>query len=263
MQVITINNEKYNIPQSWNDITLKQQIEISEFVKRDDTFKNIHMISTYTGIPMELVKKMNISQFKQILNIMEFLQTEVKPIIVKSFDYNGHTYQVADSMLKGETQDFLSIEAMLKVYKDNQTKALPYILAITCKREGETLDSFDPEVRAKDFEGLSWELANNVWFFFAKTGHLLSIDIKRFLEVQDKQMEMSLHYTENLLKQQVGQGLFKRFRRMYLRLLINYTRRSWKNFLIIIQLKSSDKNLKPKFMKRMSNWLKLKVGNRP
>ncbi len=262
MVKITVNDVEYNVPTKWEDITVQQQIEITEVANRDETFRNLHMISTYTGIPLELVKKMNINQFKSVLNLMKFLAEPIENKVVSSFTFNGKTYQVADSLLKGETQDFLSIEGILKKYKDNQSKALPYIIAIVAKQQGETLDSFDVHKRAEEFKNLPYTVANNIWFFFAQTERVLSISTKQYLAIQDKVLEESLSYTESMLKQSDGQGLYKRLLRTSLLWYIKSIRKSWTNFLTSTQSESSTTNSNQKSKKSRLKSLVEKVRSK-
>jgi hypothetical protein len=259
MNIIKVNDIEYNIPTSWDEITIGQQIEISELVNRDESFRNIHMISTYTGIPMEILQRMNINDFKKILNIMKFLKEEHNPVVIKSFVHKGNIYFLADSMLKGETQDFLSIEGILKRFKDNPTKALPYIVAITCKRQGETLTDYDAVQRGEEFLDLPYSTVNNIWFFFAETGNMLSNSIKQYLSLQDKAMEASLSYSESMVKQSDGQGLYKKLAKTYLLWYIKSTRKSWKNFSTTIQSGFSKPTWRNVFQKNRSKNLKIKT----
>lgn len=256
MITISVNDVKYKVPQSWDDITIAQQIEISEVVNRDEQFRNLHLVSTYTGIPLDLVKRMNINQFKQVLDIMKFLTVPYKPKIIKSFTHNGKEYFLADSLLAGETQDFLSIEGILKRYKDNQTKALPYVIAIVAKQNSEKLDDYDVWKRGEEFKTLPYSVANNVWFFFAQTEKALSINIKQFLGIQDKVMEASLSYSESTLKQSVGQTWLKKLLKATLLLYIRFIRKSWKNFSTTIQSEPSKENWRQRFKKRILSKLK-------
>lgn len=248
---ILVNDVQYEIPQNWSEITIAQQIEVSMVSERDEDFRNIHLISTYTGIPMDLIRKMNINQFRSILNLMTFISNPPENKIIQSFTHNGHEYFLADSMLKGETQDFLSIEGILRKFKDNQAQALPYVIAIICKRQGETLDSFDVYQRAEEFKTLSYQVASDVWFFFAQTERILSNNIQQFLVIQDRAMEASLDYSETMLKRQVGQGLFKRLLRTILVLYVRSIRKSWKSFLTTTQSVPSS-----------PNWIRRLVKNR-
>lgn len=257
MTTIKVNNEEYNVPSSWSDVTIAQQIEIAEMVNRDDQFRNLHMISTYTGIPIELVKKMNINQFKSILNIMTFLSEPIKNEVIKSFTFDGHEYFIAPSILAGETQDFLSVEGLMNRFKDNQTKALPYIIAVIAKRKGETLDNYDPWTRGEQFKNLPYSVAHNIWFFFAQTEAILSIDIKQFLAVQDKTMEASLSYSAHTLKKLDGLPLSKRLLRAILLLYMRFISKSYRSFSTGIQSTYLNKNLKkPSLMNRLSNLVK-------
>lgn len=247
MTTIKINDIEYQIPTNWDDITLQQQIDVSIMRNRDEDFRTLFMIHTYTGIPMEILRKMNINHFKSILSLMSFLSENPKGKSIKHIDHNGNRYFLADSVLKGETQDFLSIEAVLKKYKDNQTMALPYIIAIVCKRQDETLSDYDAEQRAEEFKTLPYQTAMDVWFFFAQTERYFSQNIKAFLEVQGQVLEASLSYTESLMKKQVGLVWYKRFLRTILLLYMRYIRKDWTSFYRTYLSRISDQTLKREF----------------
>lgn len=257
MVKIKVNDVEYSVPSSWDEVTIAQQIEISEVKDRDEDFRNLHLISTYTGVPLDLVKRMNINQFKSVIKLLEFLSQPIQNKVINSFTFNGKTYQIADSLLRGETQDFLSIEGVLKKFKDNQVKALPYIIAIVAKQEGETLDSFDVHKRAEEFKSLPYTIANNIWFFFVQTEKVLSISTKQYLAIQDKVLEASLSYSESIVKQSDGRGLYRKLLKIYLLWYIKSTRKSWTLFLTITPYASSSQNLiKPSVKSRLSNLVK-------
>lgn len=255
MNTILVNQIEYNIPSSWDEITLDQQIEISKVVERDEEFRNVHMISTYTGIPMELIRKMNIKYFKQILELMKFLSQPIENKVVKSIVHNGHEYHLDDSILAGETQDFLSIEGLLKKYSKNQVEALPYIIAVVAKRNGETLDSYDIYKRAEEFRTLPYSTANNIWFFFAVTEKAYSLNTKQSLTAMGQVLEVSLNYSKNTLEQQVGLTWSKRLLRVILLSYIKYISKSWKSFLTTILSEPSKENWRVKFKKNISKML--------
>lgn len=257
MVKIKVNDVEYSVPSSWDEVTIAQQIEISKVVDRDEQFRNLHMISTYTGVPLDLVRRMNINQFKSVVEIMTFLSKPIPNKIIKSFTHNGNEYFIADSLLRGETQDFLSVEGLLKKYKNNQTEALPYIVAIIAKKSGETLDNYDPWARGIEFMTLPYSTVHSIWFFFAQTEKVLSLNTKQFLEIQDKVLEASLSYSESIVKQSDGQGLYRKLLKTYLLWYIKSIRKSYRNFSIGIPLESSNKNLTVKSKKsRLSNLVK-------
>lgn len=258
MTTIKINDIEYNIPRSWDDITIRQQIEISKVRDRDDDFKNLHLVSTYTGIPLEIIRRMNINQFKSIIGLMPFISQDVPHSVIKDFTFNGETYHLLDSILQGQTQDFLSIEGVLKKFKNNQVEALPYIIAIVAKKKGETLDQFDVWKRGEQFMDLPYPLAQSIWFFFAQTEKTLSINTAQFLAIQDKVLEASLSYSENTLKRLDGLPLSKRLLRTTLLYYIRSTRKDWKNFWTGTQSVHSKQSWIKRFQTSISNSLKPK-----
>jgi hypothetical protein len=264
MNKAIVNGIEYNIPETWDEVTVRQQIAISEVTDRDDMFLNYYLISQYTGIDLELIKKMNINQFKQIMELMSFLNEKLEPKTITSFEFKGEKYYLMDSLLKGETQDFLSIEGIMKKYKDNPAKALPYIIGIIAKKQGESLSDYDVWKRGELFMELPYPIANDIWFFFANSEKILSNNIQQYLIIQDKVMEASLSYSESMLKQSDGQRLSMRLAKATLLYYIRFIRKDWTRFLTGIQSESSITNSKQKSkkskLKRLVQRVKDKFG---
>jgi hypothetical protein len=252
MQTVKIADTEYRVPTSWDDITIRMQIELSLVKDRDEEFKNIHLISTYTGIPMDILRRLNINDFKRLLGLMDFLNKPLENKVIEKFEFRGKEYYLADSMMKGQTQDFLSIEGIMKRYKDNQVEALPYVIAIVAKQRGETLDSFDVWKRGEEFKDLPYSIANAVWFFFAMTEKALSIDTKQYLAVQEVVVETQLNLSESILKKWDGLPLSKRLLRTILLLYIRFIRKGWRNFLTGTQSERSKQSWIKGLMKKLS-----------
>ncbi len=243
MTTIKVHDTEYDIPTSWYDVTVKQEIEIEQLKDRDEQFRYLHRTSVYTGIPIPILKKMNINQINAVNSLMKFLFTPIpKEETITTFEFKGHTYYLMDSIIAGETQDFLSNEGVIKHFKDNPEKALPYIIAVVAKRKGESLENYDVWKRGEEFLELPYPIAKSIWFFFAHIGTLLSIDTQRFLLLQDKVLEAQLNYSESTLKGLDGLPLYKRLLRT---ILLSYSRslnKSWKTFLTSTQSEFSKQN---------------------
>lgn len=235
MKVITYKEKNYSIPTSWDEVKLEQQIELTRFSARDETFRNLHLISTMTGIDIEEVKVMNINVLKDILHCLSFLSKTPELKKITEFEFNGEKYGILDSIIEGQTQDFFSIEGLLKKYKDNQAEALPYVIAVIAKKDGETLDKYDVIKRGEQFKNLPYPIAYSIWFFFVQTERTLPKDMESYLTLQNQTMEATLNYSEVMLKQSVGQGWYRKLVKAILLLYIRFIRKSWKNFLITRQ----------------------------
>jgi hypothetical protein len=233
MEVIKVNDKKYNIPTEWNDITIGMQVMQSRFKQSDSRLYAAHFVNTYTGIPVEILKRMKVDDFKAILMKLKFLtSTKVEDNSVNFFEHKGIKYNVLSSLEKAETQDFLSIESLLQEFKDNQVEAMPYIIAILAKKPNESLDDYDVMERGREFMDLPYPMVAGIWVFFCQLGRISVINSPQFSNLQRVLIQQSLNYTENTLRKRAGLGLLKRLLKATLLLYIRYINKNLKNFLV-------------------------------
>ena len=222
MKKITLNKQKYNCPTSWSDITVQDQIRVSQIAaEHTGLTKNLQLIAGYAKIPVEEIKRTHISKLTNLLKHLDFIVEPMNEDPIYSFEHRGHEYSVMQSLQDAEFQDFISLESVMAMYKDNNFEALPMMIAILCKREGESLDSYDIEERAKEFLDLPIDTANRVSVFFSRIGLISQINTPTFLEAYQKktnqELTNSLDELESTIQQSGGQGLLGNLRRWTLR----------------------------------------------
>lgn len=81
MVTIKINNHEYDIPTSWNDITLKQYINLATYV---DDINHIRLLSIFTGIEYDVLANFPCDDFQiKVIPEMIFLQEELDILTIK------------------------------------------------------------------------------------------------------------------------------------------------------------------------------------
>ena len=222
MKTIQFNNNKYKIPESWEDVTLKMQMLVSTVASEQAYVKTIGILAGYTSIPVEELKAAKIGDLERIMGSMGFMKTPIPEEPVMEFSHNGEDYQVATNMLDQQFQDYVAIQTAIAEYGDNKWLLTPYILAVMAKRGAEeTLDDFDIMERAKLFEDIPVPIANGITAFFL-TSSKASKFITMFsspvlqesiLHAKVKELEDSV----SLLRKQRGGNILIRLWTMILR----------------------------------------------
>ena len=134
----------WNVPSSWDEVTLKQYQEIERYYdgkdKGFDIREVLHILTNHTEdeinmLPLEFLEK--------IMGSLSFLQEPIKEEEPRNWvEIDGERYTVhTEQQLK--TGEYIASDTALKGDKHNYAG----ILAILCRKEGELYDSkFEAEV---------------------------------------------------------------------------------------------------------------------
>ena len=204
MKQIKFNDNEYNIPEYWHDVTVGMLIKAAELSELLEEAPIIAIISAYTGIPVSQLKLSKTNEVQEIITTMSFITTPYEAKPKTSFTLDNIEYECEDELVNQKFEDFVSIQTALYNHRDEPTRALPRLLAILCKKEGETLDDIDLNERSKLMEDLPMTYAKDVECFFLHSLNayrsltlLSSIpDIQREIvlaKVQELQSTVKLH----------------------------------------------------------------------
>lgn len=219
MKTITVNNKKYITPESWQEVTLKQQIQIS---KDTDAIiipelKKFAILSAYAGIPIVELKQAKLTELTEVFKSIKFINEDLPTHSITFFEFNGKKYHCGQNLIEMQFQDFISIENTLAENSGNTQQALPTILAIMCKQVKdngllETIDDYDITARAKEFEDLPITIAHSLSLFFSASEKVLLNTFPLFLNPENQQviMQKQIDTVESMLKELAGKGLLMR-----------------------------------------------------
>lgn len=155
---------KWDVPTSWDDVTLAQLIEIDR-ERATEQPSLTKVVAILCGKPVEAVEQLPVEFVESILSRMGFIkeQPDVKPSC--SIVVDGETYSV-DVREKLKFGEWVAFNAIQQSEPDNVAK----ILAVVCRKDGEVYDSqFENEVfesRVRMFESVPCVDALNVVAFF-------------------------------------------------------------------------------------------------
>ena len=209
----------WNVPKSWDEVTLKQYQEIERYYdgkeENFDVRKVLHILTNHTEdeinmLPLEFLEK--------IMGSLTFLQEPIKEEEPRNWiEINGERYTVhTENQLK--TGEYIASDTALKGDKHNYAG----LLAILCRKEGELYDSkFEAEVledRIKLFEKQPITKILCIIGFFLQlyitsmTPTLLSSKIREAIDLTRKDIETSAKNGE--LSKRSMKSLEKKLRKL-------------------------------------------------
>lgn len=137
MIVIELNGKEYNLPEGWNEVSVRVFQEIAEIAGRYSDYKSdieyiVDMLEGLTGAPKEELMKMTRRSFDALTSKITWVNGEVKPSKKTNWLIGGEEWIPVtdlDSLTMGDT---VSLEIMIK--ESNETTILGNILPILIRR---------------------------------------------------------------------------------------------------------------------------------
>jgi len=202
------------IPTEWKDITLNHWAELSTIIQKhqknselkktsltekysdfdnlDKIIKDVEFVDNVslnkdifcflTGLDDDDIKKTDINQVTQVIEVIGMLTEEYKPKGIKSFDLDGETYYFPSDSLKNNTYgDFIEstqLDMTIEHMKNGRYDVLPEQMAILCRRIDEEFDDKLIPEKTKKFKKLTMDIVYEFAFF-------LTIQSKRLLKVSN------------------------------------------------------------------------------
>jgi len=240
MKKFQYKNVKYEVPTSWQEIPLSMVMKMAEDEKafKTDATRQLSYISAYAGIPVEILKKSTITEVQKLFKYLEFLQHPLPETPITDFEFQGNKYSLASTLLKQEFQDFVSMETVLADNDGDVYKALPMMLAIMCKREGESLDDYDLAERAEMFKDLPMTIAHPLSVFFWQQEKMSTI-LSQLSSQQESLIVMKANEVLITLNRRDGMGWLMRLLVSTLASWIRFTMLPRNKHSIFMRLKSS------------------------
>lgn len=183
MKEITYLNKNYNLPESWDDITIEQVLKINELKDKNKTWTNI--INILIGLSYEDLRNANISDVEALKDLLFFTNEapEFKPAF--EFEFNNEKWILTKDLFNityGQYEDCMTYE---KNHTENKLKRITLILSVILEEQSQKkYDCNLNEQRAIMFEKLPCNIALGIYNFFLSTQRLSMIDINAFMKVK-------------------------------------------------------------------------------
>ena len=232
MREVNIEGKTVNIPDRWEDVTLRQYMKIAKLTDTDEEFKSLVIISAYTDIPLVDLKRLKLSTLHEIVEVMKFIHTPIpeQPCTEFSIGYGKEhqRFYVVQNVLEAEAQDYFATEAILTEAKQDVFTALPKLLAVVCKKSGENLDMINIEERETLFlDHMNVVQAMGIQVFFYGLGLTYNLN-SQFYSNREMILEAKRKECEDSLKRLDGTGWYGRWLKKTLARFLAYYMESWK-----------------------------------
>lgn len=195
-----IDYGELNIPESWNDVTLKQYQEIEKYYEnKDEDFDVLSVIDILTGKDKDYIKSLPMEFLDMILEKLSFLTVSPQvPEPTNKITIDGETYTIHfENQLK--VGEYIAADSILKNDRHNYAA----LLAILCRKDGELYNShFENEViedRIKFWEKQPVTKVLNLITFFLQLANLLYLPTLLSSQVEEA-ISLTQQNIDNLRK---------------------------------------------------------------
>ena len=197
---------EWNLPTSWDEVTLEMFQKIEKYYSdKDKNFDVRDVLDIFTSHTKDEINELPIEFTEKLMNKLSFLTTqpnfgEPKP----SIEIDGEKYTV-NVMEKLKTGEYVAVDTVIKADQHNYAA----MLAILCRKDGEIYDSkFEAEVfedRQKLFEKQPIAKVMPIVSFFLELYAVRTIPSQLYSEV-----EAELNHIQKSIETSEKLGVFKR-----------------------------------------------------
>lgn len=157
---------KITIKNSWDSLTWKEYEQLEQILNTDipADYKTVHVIALLSGLAVEEIERIPVSQFNKILPALEFLNTEPETHY-HQFEYtiNGREYD-----FKGKLQEITTAQYIdYRAYISEEDKDIVKLMSVFLIPKGhEYNDGYDMEQVINDINDMCWLDLRAAAFFF-------------------------------------------------------------------------------------------------
>lgn len=171
---LTIDDKKkvFNIPTSWDEVTVKQY---SEIIKIDQELpsltQRIKIVSSLLKIEEDIIEMMDQDDFAKIEEQLTFLSEDMQSTKVEFIELDGEKYYLYTDFEKLTLGEQISIDLITKEANGNMLNVYPKLLCLFLrkKKDNGKFETFktDHMDRVKMFEGVQITKVNQLLLFFS------------------------------------------------------------------------------------------------
>ena len=125
-----MKNIKLTVPESWNDITIRQYQKFTKIVKlqQKEHERTLDIVSLFCNVDKKLLNKFKIKDLDKISNIIISMTKEdpSKIKLKKNIEFNNNKYGVIPNMSEMTTGEFVDLHKIMSVLYRKQTDSVDY-----------------------------------------------------------------------------------------------------------------------------------------
>ena len=211
MVEIKIENNSYDIPTEWKDITLRYWCGlytiISQYTKRDDDGNiieaehsevellkmNRDIFMYLTGLTQNEMNRLDVDSVNEAVATFSSLLEEYKPKGIEKFEFEGEEYLFPKEFLRRNTfGDYIEsthLDSTIEIMKHGRFDVLPEQMAILCRRADEEYDDDAIPAKTEKFKELSMDFVWEFSFFLTMQSVKLTRTFQMFLGKTEEEVE--------------------------------------------------------------------------
>lgn len=228
---IKIKEKTYNLPENWDEITLRQFIDFHTIEKQEDNYTILKRINCITNIPISDIRRMSSTDIDKLYYTIKFIEelptNEVDKLV--TIDFEGREWIVVKDINREEFGLYIDFDNYQKQL--GEYNSLPFIMAMILRKNAkEQYSDYDLEERAKLMEQLPVDkMIILSSFFLTRLNKLTNNILDLELEILDGNQKIS--HLKLLEKNMDGSQQLCRWQKKMLRKSIQFLELKWKQFL--------------------------------
>ena len=130
-------NKTYNIPTSWNEVSVRQFNQLYRFKNENsnELLGVVNLISAISDIDTSILLQMDIDDFKSLTSQVEFVTTEVPKVEVDYLEVNGDKYYLYTDFNKLTTGEVITLETILESSNFDIHKVMTDLLCLFLRKK--------------------------------------------------------------------------------------------------------------------------------
>ena len=165
-------NKEILIPTSWNDVTLREFIDLTSLdisAYKSPVEYYIKMLSIFGNDNLEeLFNYVKTTDLDNIVGQMSFMNDEPRKLDNKSVEINGEMFFFCGNLNELTVGEYISIESLIEKDSLTSVDSIPVVLSVLLRPKNEVFDSANCEKRIELFKDyLSIEDVFGMGIFFS------------------------------------------------------------------------------------------------
>lgn len=182
--------KQIKIKNDWSVVTLKEFEQIEQILHADipADYKAVNLLSVLSGEEVGLFENMPITQFSQLVKILDFLTTEMPDVKVHdSYTVNDHKYIVRAEIPSISTAQYIDYQTYMREKPIDLQKVVSVFLI---PERHNYNDGYKIEEVLADIDDMRIVDVKALGFFIVKQSLLYTIVLENYLSEQMKKMKI-------------------------------------------------------------------------
>ena len=194
MVELKIEENIYQMPNSWKEVNIKKYIEINNLETKSNVKKMVQMISILSGCPIDILYQVDLEALNKI--DINWLSEPMDDKIEKILEIDGKKYGIIKEMKKLSLGEYVDLDSYILDINNNLHMIVAILMRPILSEDGdlyiiEKYDTNTLKARAELFlENMNVEQLINVSSFFSNSANGYLESMKSFLQSQEKTIKI-------------------------------------------------------------------------